>query len=196
MNDMTMRPQPWWRFPIVWLVVGGLIGWIASMIMRTDAQQGVVLNVIVGLVGATDLRAANVIAGEVGGLPSVAATSFKPGVGRDDPSYIGLLNELGTHPAIGKKGHADQLVVADTVFGEVEDGAVPTLMSADDRVFGRLAERYLPPNSFEQKVIDGNMESIAAAVARTFSEFEIKIPDGLGGLHRLRVVPVHSGGKS
>ena len=23
MNDMTMRPQPWWRFPIVWLVVGG-----------------------------------------------------------------------------------------------------------------------------------------------------------------------------
>ena len=28
---------------IIWLVVGGLIGWIASMIMRTDAQQGVIL---------------------------------------------------------------------------------------------------------------------------------------------------------
>lgn len=37
---------------IVWLVVGGLIGWIASLIMRTDAQQGIVLNIIVGIVGA------------------------------------------------------------------------------------------------------------------------------------------------
>ena len=37
---------------IVWLVVGGLVGWIASMIMRTDAQQGVLLNIVVGIVGA------------------------------------------------------------------------------------------------------------------------------------------------
>jgi len=37
---------------IVWLVVGGIIGWLASIIMRTDAQQGVLLNVIVGIVGA------------------------------------------------------------------------------------------------------------------------------------------------
>ncbi|MDB5819314.1 MAG: transglycosylase [Rhizobacter sp.] len=37
---------------IVWLVIGGLIGWVASMIMRTDAQQGMFLNVIVGIVGA------------------------------------------------------------------------------------------------------------------------------------------------
>lgn len=37
---------------IIWLVVGGLIGWIASMIMRTDAQQGMVLNVVVGIIGA------------------------------------------------------------------------------------------------------------------------------------------------
>jgi uncharacterized membrane protein YeaQ/YmgE (transglycosylase-associated protein family) len=37
---------------IVWLVVGGLVGWVASMIMRTDAQQGILLNVIVGIVGA------------------------------------------------------------------------------------------------------------------------------------------------
>ena len=37
---------------LVWLVVGGLIGWIASKIMNTDAQQGVFLNVIVGIVGA------------------------------------------------------------------------------------------------------------------------------------------------
>jgi len=37
---------------IIWLVVGGIIGWIASMIMKTDAQQGVFLNVVVGIVGA------------------------------------------------------------------------------------------------------------------------------------------------
>lgn len=37
---------------IIWLIVGGLIGWIASLIMRTDAQQGIALNVVVGIVGA------------------------------------------------------------------------------------------------------------------------------------------------
>ena len=37
---------------IIWLVVGGILGWIASLFMRTDAQQGVVLNVVVGIVGA------------------------------------------------------------------------------------------------------------------------------------------------
>jgi uncharacterized membrane protein YeaQ/YmgE (transglycosylase-associated protein family) len=37
---------------IIWLIVGGLIGWAASKFMRTDAQQGIVLNVVVGIVGA------------------------------------------------------------------------------------------------------------------------------------------------
>jgi uncharacterized membrane protein YeaQ/YmgE (transglycosylase-associated protein family) len=37
---------------IIWLVIGGLIGWIASKIMNTDAQQGVFLNIVVGIVGA------------------------------------------------------------------------------------------------------------------------------------------------
>ena len=37
---------------IIWLVVGGLIGWVASMIMKTDGQQGMLLNVVVGIVGA------------------------------------------------------------------------------------------------------------------------------------------------
>jgi len=37
---------------ILWLVVGGIIGWLASMIMRTDAQQGILLNIVVGIVGA------------------------------------------------------------------------------------------------------------------------------------------------
>jgi uncharacterized membrane protein YeaQ/YmgE (transglycosylase-associated protein family) len=37
---------------IVWLIIGGIIGWLASLIMRTDAQQGVLLNIVVGIVGA------------------------------------------------------------------------------------------------------------------------------------------------
>lgn len=37
---------------IVWIILGGLLGWIASLIMHTDAQQGIILNVIVGIVGA------------------------------------------------------------------------------------------------------------------------------------------------
>ncbi len=37
---------------IIWLVVGGVVGWLASIIMRTDAQQGIFLNIVVGIVGA------------------------------------------------------------------------------------------------------------------------------------------------
>jgi uncharacterized membrane protein YeaQ/YmgE (transglycosylase-associated protein family) len=37
---------------IIWIVIGGLIGWVASMIMKTDAQQGIFLNIVVGIVGA------------------------------------------------------------------------------------------------------------------------------------------------
>ena len=37
---------------IIWLIVGGVIGWLASLVMRTDAQQDILLNVVVGIVGA------------------------------------------------------------------------------------------------------------------------------------------------
>jgi uncharacterized membrane protein YeaQ/YmgE (transglycosylase-associated protein family) len=37
---------------IILIVIGGLIGWLASMLMRTDGQQGIFLNVVVGIVGA------------------------------------------------------------------------------------------------------------------------------------------------
>ena len=37
---------------IIWLIIGGVIGWLASIIMRTDAQQGIFLNIVVGIVGA------------------------------------------------------------------------------------------------------------------------------------------------
>lgn len=37
---------------ILWLIIGGILGWIASMIMHTNAQQGMLLNIVVGIVGA------------------------------------------------------------------------------------------------------------------------------------------------
>lgn len=37
---------------ILWLLIGALIGWLASIVMRTDEQQGALFNIIVGIVGA------------------------------------------------------------------------------------------------------------------------------------------------
>lgn len=37
---------------ISWLIFGGLVGWIASKIMGTDARQGIFLNIVIGIVGA------------------------------------------------------------------------------------------------------------------------------------------------
>jgi uncharacterized membrane protein YeaQ/YmgE (transglycosylase-associated protein family) len=38
---------------IVTLVVGGIVGWLASMVMKTNAQMGLIANVIVGIVGSS-----------------------------------------------------------------------------------------------------------------------------------------------
>jgi uncharacterized membrane protein YeaQ/YmgE (transglycosylase-associated protein family) len=37
---------------ILWIVIGGILGWLASMVMRTNAQQGLFLNIVVGIAGA------------------------------------------------------------------------------------------------------------------------------------------------
>jgi uncharacterized membrane protein YeaQ/YmgE (transglycosylase-associated protein family) len=37
---------------IIWIIVGGVAGWIASMIMDTNRQMGILSNIIVGMVGA------------------------------------------------------------------------------------------------------------------------------------------------
>jgi len=37
---------------ILFLIIGGIIGWLASMVMRTDAQQGIILNIVVGVIGS------------------------------------------------------------------------------------------------------------------------------------------------
>lgn len=37
---------------LIWLIIGGIVGWLASMVMRTNRQQGLILNIVVGIVGA------------------------------------------------------------------------------------------------------------------------------------------------
>lgn len=52
---------------IILLVVGGVLGWLASLVMRTDGQQGIILNIVVGIVGA--ILAGFVITPLIGGSP-------------------------------------------------------------------------------------------------------------------------------
>ncbi len=61
---------------LIWLVVGGLIGWVASMVMKTDAQQGIVLNVIVGIVGAF---LGGLLISPLVGVPSINQNAFSLG---------------------------------------------------------------------------------------------------------------------
>ena len=61
---------------IIWLVVGGVIGWVASLIMRTDASQGIFLNVIVGIVGAA---IAGLVVSPMVGLPTINQDAFSIG---------------------------------------------------------------------------------------------------------------------
>jgi uncharacterized membrane protein YeaQ/YmgE (transglycosylase-associated protein family) len=58
---------------ILMLIVGGILGWLASMIMRTDAQQGVFLNVVVGIVGA--ILGGLLFSGLIGGA-SITSRAF------------------------------------------------------------------------------------------------------------------------
>ncbi|MDI9238240.1 GlsB/YeaQ/YmgE family stress response membrane protein [Lysobacter sp. LF1] len=67
---------------LIWLVLGGIIGWIASLIMRTDAQQGLFLNIVVGIVGA-------LIGGWLGGLFGLGGD-----INDGDFSISGLLMSL------------------------------------------------------------------------------------------------------
>jgi uncharacterized membrane protein YeaQ/YmgE (transglycosylase-associated protein family) len=61
---------------IVWLIVGGIIGWVASMIMRTDAQQGMFLNVVVGIIGAA---LGGWLISPLLGMPSINEGTFSVG---------------------------------------------------------------------------------------------------------------------
>jgi len=58
---------------IVWVIVGGVIGWLASLVMRTDAQQGTLLNIIVGIVGAF---VAGLVLSPLFGIPTINEGAF------------------------------------------------------------------------------------------------------------------------
>ncbi len=57
---------------LIWIVVGGIIGWVASLIMKRDASQGIFLNIIVGIVGAF-------LGGIVGGALGIGGGSINDG---------------------------------------------------------------------------------------------------------------------
>ena len=67
---------------IIWLIVGGIVGWLASLIMRTDAQQGIILNVIVGIVGAF-------LGGWLGGMLGISGANINEGF-----SVVGFIISL------------------------------------------------------------------------------------------------------
>jgi uncharacterized membrane protein YeaQ/YmgE (transglycosylase-associated protein family) len=60
---------------IVWLIIGGVIGWLASLVLRTDAAQGIVLNIIVGIVGA---MLGGWLISPLLGAPSINQGDFSP----------------------------------------------------------------------------------------------------------------------
>lgn len=37
---------------LIYLIFGGLVGWAASLVMKTDGQQGIIINVVVGIIGS------------------------------------------------------------------------------------------------------------------------------------------------
>ncbi len=57
---------------IISLIIGGVVGWLASIVMKTDAQMGVIANVLVGVVGS-------VLGFWIAGLLGIAAIG---GIGR------------------------------------------------------------------------------------------------------------------
>ena len=71
---------------IVWILVGGIIGWIASKVMNTDAQQGVILNVVVGIVGAF---LGGMLISPLVGVPTINQNAFS--IGAMLVSFVGAI---------------------------------------------------------------------------------------------------------
>jgi uncharacterized membrane protein YeaQ/YmgE (transglycosylase-associated protein family) len=61
---------------ILIIIVGGILGWLASKVMRTDAEQGILLNIVVGIVGAA---LAGFLISPLLGIPTINAANFSIG---------------------------------------------------------------------------------------------------------------------
>jgi uncharacterized membrane protein YeaQ/YmgE (transglycosylase-associated protein family) len=72
---------------ILVIIVGGILGWLASKVMRTDAQQGIFLNIVVGIVGAA---LAGFLLSPLLGIPTINSVNFS--VGSLVVSFLGALN--------------------------------------------------------------------------------------------------------
>jgi len=61
---------------IILILVGALIGWLASLVMRTDAQQGALANIIIGIIGSVlgQILFVNVLG--IGGAEAAGSFSF------------------------------------------------------------------------------------------------------------------------
>lgn len=61
---------------ILIIIIGGILGWLASKVMRTDAQQGILLNIVVGIVGAA---LAGFLLSPLLGIPTINSANFSIG---------------------------------------------------------------------------------------------------------------------
>lgn len=74
---------------ILLLVVGGVLGWLASIVMRTDAQQGIIMNIVVGIVGAL---LAGFLISPLFGIPPITSDGMAIGnIGTLFVSFLGAI---------------------------------------------------------------------------------------------------------
>jgi uncharacterized membrane protein YeaQ/YmgE (transglycosylase-associated protein family) len=76
---------------IVTIVIGGLVGWLASILMKTNAQMGLVANVLVGIVGSS---LGFWIAGQLGVAATTGIVRFAIAIG-GAALLIFVLGKLG-----------------------------------------------------------------------------------------------------
>jgi uncharacterized membrane protein YeaQ/YmgE (transglycosylase-associated protein family) len=76
---------------IISLIIGGVVGWLASIIMKTNAQMGLIANVLVGIVGA-------VLGSWIAGLVGLAPTG---GIGRFVVAVLGAVVLIFILQALG-----------------------------------------------------------------------------------------------
>ena len=86
---------------MIWLVVGGVLGWLASIVMKTDGQQGIFLNVIVGIVGAF---LGGVLLAPLFGTGTINSSSFN--IGSLLVSFVGALILLAIVNLIRSRGRS------------------------------------------------------------------------------------------
>ena len=68
------------------IIVGGILGWLASKVMKTDAQQGIFLNIVVGIIGA---MLAGFLLSPLLGIPTINSGDFS--IGALLVSFVGAL---------------------------------------------------------------------------------------------------------